>query len=172
MVTIYIKKIVLPLIIALLLVCLVFFFYQGDTKPEYKYELVLPENPQQYIQPENTAVQERAGQLGSVENCYYWVSSNIFYRPDDSLGSSEYWLYPSETLALKKGDCEDFAILLCSLIRAKGTPAEEVRVVAGLVPTNGDIAGHAWVELKYQGKWLPLECATRGPQAPLLLIII
>lgn len=161
-----IKKIIAILIIVSSLVFLALFLLQIRAGPEYTGELVLPENPQRYIQPENSNVQEVAESRDSVEDCYSWVAANIFYVPDDRLGSSEYWLYPSQTIKQKKGDCEDFAILLCSLIRAKGTSAEDVMVVAGLVPTNGDIAGHAWVELKYQGVWLPLECATRGPQAP------
>lgn len=140
--------------------------WKSRESPGYEYEIVYPENPQQYIQPENTVVQQLAGQLGAVEDCYYWVAQNIKYVPDYSLGSAEYWLYPSQTIQRKRGDCEDFAILLCSLIRAKGTPAEEVRVVAGLVPSDGELVGHAWVELWYKETWLPLEAATRGPQPP------
>ena len=161
-----IKKIAMSLVVLLLVASSVFLFLRKLAEPEYKYELVLPENPQRFIQPENSKVQEVAGRLGSVEECYYWVAANVFYVPDYSLGSSDYWLYPSQAIERGRGDCEDFAILLCSLIRAKGVSSEDVRVVAGLVPSNGDIVGHAWVELKYQGKWLALECATRGPQAP------
>jgi hypothetical protein len=152
--------------VSFLLAFSIFFLFLELRGPEYKHEIVYPVNPQRYIQPENTAVQLVAGQLGSVEECYYWVAQNIKYVPDYSLGAAEYWLYPSQTIQRKKGDCEDFAILLCSLIRAKGTPAEEARVVAGLVPSDGEFVGHAWVELWYQGTWLPLETATRGQQAP------
>ncbi len=161
-----VKDMAIISLVSFLLAFSIFFFLWKLRGPEYKYEIVYPENPQQYIQPENTAVQQLAGQLGSVERCYYWVAQNIKYVPDYSLGSAEYWQYPNQTIQRKKGDCEDFAILLCSLIRAKGTPAEEVRVVAGLVPSDGEPVGHAWVELWYQGTWLPLEAATRRRLPP------
>ncbi len=148
-----------------LLACSIFLLVKVLREPGYKYEIAYPENPQRYVQPENSAVQSLAGQLGTVEDCYYWVARNIKYVPDYSLGVSEYWQYPSQTIQRRKGDCEDFAILLCSLIRANGTPAEDIRVVAGLVPSDGEIAGHAWVELRYLGRWLPLESATRGRRA-------
>jgi predicted nucleic acid-binding Zn-ribbon protein len=61
---------------------------------------------------------------------YQWVKNNIQYRsdgdypilPDQPNGTlinwPEMWQYPTETLGLKKGDCEDMAILLTSLILA------------------------------------------------------
>lgn len=160
------RNIIIISSVSFLLAFSIFLLFFELWGPEYRYEIVYPESPQRYIQPENTAVQLVAGQLGSVEKCYYWVAQNIKYVPDYSLGAAEYWLYPSQTIQRGKGDCEDFAILLCSLIRAKGTPAEEVRVVAGLVSSDAELVGHAWVELKYQGTWLPLETATRGQQPP------
>ena len=63
----------------------------------------------------------------------------------------EYWQFPEETLKLKTGDCEDQAILLCTLLRANGYSPEDVKVVFGLTSSN---AGHAWVELLYQGDWI------------------
>jgi transglutaminase-like putative cysteine protease len=125
-----------------------------------------PENPQRFIQPWDSQVQSIAAELSDAEDCYYWVAQNIRYVPDYSLGSDEVWLYPSQTISLGRGDCEDFAILLCSLIRAVGIPASEVRVVAGTIPSDGDNVGHAWVELWYGGQWLPLEPSTRGHQTP------
>jgi transglutaminase-like putative cysteine protease len=136
------------------------------TEPEYTGELVYPENPQRFIQPENTLVQSTAAGLEDPEACYYWVAQNVVYVPDYSLKSPEAWLYPSQTIQRGRGDCEDFAILLCSLIRAKGVPPEEVRVVAGLVPGDGEVFGHAWVELKHQEEWMPLEVGTHGRKLP------
>jgi len=61
---------------------------------------------------------------------YQWVRGNIQYRsdgdypllPDQPNGTlinwPEMWQYPTETLDLRKGDCEDMAILLTSLILA------------------------------------------------------
>lgn len=64
---------------------------------------------------------------------YSWVDQNISYNPDpyspilpDSLMRPQQacqirwipdlWQYPNETLDLRTGDCEDVAILLCSMI--------------------------------------------------------
>ena len=65
-----------------------------------------------------------------VKAMYDWVVSNIEYRydgfypmlpydPHEPLSFwDEMWQLPNETLELRKGDCEDMAILLCSMIRA------------------------------------------------------
>jgi transglutaminase-like putative cysteine protease len=149
-----------------IMILLIIHYRIPEVNQEYAGELVYPEKPQRFIQPENSLIQSTAAGLDDPEACYYWVAQNIFYRPDYSLGSPEAWLYPSQTIQLRKGDCEDFAILLCSLIRAKGIPHEEVKVVAGLVQSGGEVVGHAWVELKHQGEWMPLESATHGPKPP------
>lgn len=60
---------------------------------------------------------------------YEWTVKNITYRqdslfpllPQSPLGNIQYvremWQFPNETLDMKNGDCEDLAILLCSMIR-------------------------------------------------------
>jgi len=69
-----------------------------------------------------------------IKELYMWVVANIEYRSDglspnlpiDPGNSLRYfedmWQFANETINLKKGDCEDQAILLCSMIRcyAKG----------------------------------------------------
>lgn len=75
-----------------------------------------------------------------------WVGRNIEYVSDyDSYGMSEFWQLGRETLENRRGDCEDFAILLCSLLRADGWNAEGVYVVIG---QNEAGEYHAWVKIK------------------------
>lgn len=75
-----------------------------------------------------------------------WVGENIEYVNDyDSHGVSEFWQLGRETLESRTGDCEDFAILLCSLLRADGWSADSVYVVVGKNEA-GDY--HAWVKIK------------------------
>lgn len=75
-----------------------------------------------------------------------WVGNNIEYVNDcDSHGVSEFWQLGKETLESRTGDCEDFAILLCSLLRADGWNVEDVYVVIGRNEA-GDY--HAWVKIK------------------------
>ena len=47
-----------------------------------------------------------------------YVSNNIEYVPDPK--EVEVWQAPNETLKLGTGDCEDYAILMASLIEASG----------------------------------------------------
>ena len=78
-----------------------------------------------------------------------WVGKNIEYVNDfDSHGVDEFWQLGKETLESRTGDCEDFAILLCSLLRADGWSAEGVYVVIGQNEA-GDY--HAWVKIKIPG---------------------
>lgn len=90
-----------------------------------------------------------------------WVAYNIDYVSDEEQwGEADYWQTPEETLTLRTGDCEDFAILLCTLLRAYGIDENQVYVALG-VDTEG--YGHAFlIENWYlDGQWRAIE-----PQAP------
>ncbi|MDW5562995.1 MAG: transglutaminase family protein [Methanomassiliicoccus sp.] len=52
-----------------------------------------------------------------IARAYEWVKDNIAYISDTS---TDYWQTASETLSRGTGDCEDHAILLCSMISALG----------------------------------------------------
>ena len=76
-----------------------------------------------------------------------WVGSNIQYRHDDEVhGVREYWQFGKETLTLKTGDCEDFSILLCSLLRAAGYSPDDVYIVIG----ENQNGYHAWVKINLE----------------------
>ena len=64
-----------------------------------------------------------------------WVVKNLQYVSDETIGASEYWLFPGESMARKKGDCEDGATLMASIL-INAVPVEQrwrVRVTAGMV---------------------------------------
>jgi len=84
-----------------------------------------------------------------------WVSNNIQYQHDDAVhGVPDYWQFGKETVDLRTGDCEDFAILLCSLFRAAGYSSDDVYVVIGK-NANGY---HAWVKINLASVgWYNLE---------------
>lgn len=123
---------------------------------------ITPDHPQ-VIALRNQIVQNSLIHWKSIRD---WVGNNIEYEYDSNqFGKTEYWLLPWETIAKGKGDCEDQAILLCSLLRADGWDSDEVYVVCGLV--NNWEAGHAWVCLKLTevlGKelWINLEPTAGG----------
>lgn len=87
-----------------------------------------------------------------------WVAYNIEYEPDeDQVGQKDYWETPEEILNdPRAGDCEEFSILLCTLLRAYGIDAEHVYVVIGV---DGNGGAHAFLmENWYQGgEWRAIE---------------
>ncbi len=92
-------------------------------------------NIREFVQPDNPDVIAIYSEIGpDAWALYDFVARNISYRLD----VGEFFLFPSETLAREKGDCEDTAILLTSLIRAGG---DECHVALGTL--RG--LGHAWV---------------------------
>jgi len=86
-----------------------------------------------------------------------WVAANIEYKTDEEQwGVDEYWQTAEETLSLYSGDCEDFAILLCTLLRAYGIDEEQIYVAVGV---DNEGYGHAFlIENWYlDGEWRALE---------------
>jgi len=90
-----------------------------------------------------------------------YVAKKITYVHDkEAHGMVDMWMFPEEVLALGKGDCEDSANALCSLLLASGISPFCVRVVLGTVyDSQGKLlGGHAWgVYLDEMGSWRLLE---------------
>ena len=90
-----------------------------------------------------------------VKMMYDWVVDNVEYRsdglypvlPSTPSGSVEYepemWQFPSETLDLRQGDCEDMAILLTSMILSYNDGAYWVECILIM----GSLGGHAAVQM-------------------------
>jgi hypothetical protein len=96
-----------------------------------------PSEYKDYITPYDSTVQSYLRHILDNKSWYQtdfdailqWVADNIEYKDDlIAHGVSNYWQTPKETLQLRTGDCEDFAILLCTFLRADGAPAENVYV--------------------------------------------
>ena len=94
-----------------------------------------------------------------VKAMYTWIVNNIEYRsdglypmlPSDPSGDldfwDEMWQFPNETLSLRKGDCEDMAILLCSMIRCYCDTKYWVECII----IESSTSGHAAVQLPVSG---------------------
>jgi len=90
----------------------------------------------EFIQPDNPDVLAVYHQYGPDPwPLYDFVCRNIDYRRD----WGEFWQTPSETLASKRGDCEDTSLLLCSLL-------QNAHVALGSYRGYG----HAWCEHRGQ----------------------
>ena len=84
-----------------------------------------------------------------------WVHRNIKYTSDISqFKHKEEWLFSHETLLLRKGDCDDGAILMANMMIRSGIPYWRVRLNAGSVKGGG----HCWVTyLSQKDEWLILD---------------
>jgi hypothetical protein len=70
----------------------------------------------------------------------------------------DFWQFPAETIVRKRGDCEDCAVLLASLLIAAGISPFCVRVVLGTVKERRESCFHAWPIYKDEsGVWRILE---------------
>jgi len=91
---------------------------------------------------------------------WQFVIEHVKYCPDEiAQRKLDFWQFPAETLALGKGDCEDCAFLLASLLLASGISPFCVRVVFGtLTQEDGSPVAHAWPIYKDEnGGWRILE---------------
>lgn len=58
------------------------------------------------------------------------VNRSIIYVADqDAHGVPDHWALPSETLAMGRGDCEDYALLKMALLAASGVEAVDMSLV-------------------------------------------
>lgn len=114
----------------------------------------------------------KAGDIdGAAWAIQRFVCHVLTYTGDTGLGSPEFWLFPGESIALRKGDCEDGAILTVSLCRFIGIPAFRIRVAAGMVNPGKGAAegGHAWASyLRDDQTWVALDwCYYADPDIPM-----
>jgi hypothetical protein len=87
-----------------------------------------------------------------------YISKQIsYYRSSHDFDA---WLFPQETLTLKKGDCEDRAFLMASLMLASGISKYVVRVAFGRISNSSgnEKYDHVWVMYKNEkGIWQLIE---------------
>jgi hypothetical protein len=87
-----------------------------------------------------------------------YLASHVAYAKKDR--AAEAWLFPDETLDAGRGDCEDLAFLLASLLLATGLSGYVVRVALGAFREAGTkrFHDHAWVVYRDEcGRWLLLD---------------
>ena len=104
----------------------------------------------QLVQPDDPLVRDIARRLVQADDFIAAVQDFVHafttYRPE----TGDYWRTPSETLAREAGDCDDSAILTCSLLR-NYLPPEDVFCAVGLWIGIPDSGGHMWVITRGDG---------------------
>lgn len=108
-----------------------------------------------YIRPDDPVVQAVAKSvfLKPGNGLYYYSNRSLRLEIDsgndtDRWGEHEYYQPPGYTLFVGRGDCDDRAIAICSLLRALKYPAMVIRGYSGGLTKK---AGHVWVEYKVDG---------------------
>ncbi len=89
---------------------------------------------------------EAEDDLAAIKAIHEWVNDNIVY---DDLASV---MTPKNILRDKRGDCEQYSILITALSKAIGIPARYVNTPK-LIHSG---KGHAWVEVYINGDWIPI----------------
>jgi len=94
-----------------------------------------------------------SSEFDAVQAAASWISTNMTYEAD----VGEVWTSSDQQYVEvpRRGDCEDYSILLCALLRFHtqgGIPPDRVWVSANLVtqPGEGVVAAHAWVGYKLE----------------------
>ncbi len=94
-----------------------------------------------------------ASDLRKAEAVLSFVQCTIRYADDDgTYGCTDFWAYPVETLFLHRGDCEDTAVLFCSI-------ASEMGLDCVLL----DYDGHVAAGVREGDRYLYCETTFNGP---------
>lgn len=97
------------------------------------------------VDHDDPAIRSLAKRLGTPEAAYAFVRDRIRYE------SMVPCVSPGEILREGFGSCLGKAVLLCSIYRAMGIPASDVRIIVGNIALQDRLIDHAWVDLEYKG---------------------
>lgn len=100
------------------------------------------------LDPGDPEITRLAAGFDSYEAAYRFVSEEISFAPFVPPGPV------AATLQHRTGSCLGKAALLGSLYRAMGMPAEDLRMVMGIVITPQGPADHVWLDLEHEGRCL------------------
>lgn len=97
--------------------------------------------------------------LQMISDVNRWVNKTIRFEEDEQLfGRSDYWAGARKTLRLRKGDCEDIALVKMQMLAAAGIPRSDMTLtIARDLVRKAD---HALLIVKYQNRYLLLDNST------------
>lgn len=102
--------------------------------------------------------------LSAARAIFDTVSANFFFvnDPVGPSGAKETLRPPRATLELKAGDCDDFTVLICSLLGTIGIGTRIVTVASD--PRDPQQFTHVYPEADIDGQWIPVDAARPGAQ--------
>ncbi len=83
------------------------------------------------------------------------INQRIIYTPEPDGGDA--WQTPTQTLAISRGDCEDYAILKYATLLRAGLPSASLRIVIGEIISIAGNEPHAWCAAHLEGSWHALD---------------
>jgi len=83
------------------------------------------------------------------------INQRIIYTPEPDGGDA--WQTPTQTLAISRGDCEDYAILKYATLLRAGLPSASLRIVIGEIISIAGNEPHAWCAAHLAGSWHALD---------------
>ena len=152
------RKTVTATLVAFLIIALIFPALHVSADDYSGWEVILPlladGKGDEFVKPVGLASDYFTGttELVAVQAAISWIASEYFYLAD----VGEVWTSSDQMYSRLQGDCEDWAILLCALLRfhtqygGKTVSAKKVWVTINIVtePGTGVVAAHAWVSYK------------------------
>jgi transglutaminase-like putative cysteine protease len=97
--------------------------------------------------------------LGEIKALFEWVQKSVRYTRDpfrvEVLHSAR------RILELRAGDCDDMTILLGAMLESIGHPIR--LVIVGPNPFRPLLFSHIYLEVRYKGKWIPLDATMPFP---------
>ena len=131
---------------------------QANVRHDGKYHSV-----KALVQPDEPRVRDIARVLvqanNFIEAAQEFVDSFTTYRNE----VGDYWTTPAELLEAQAGDCDDKAILLCSILR-NYLPPDQVYCAFGLWSLDGETTGHMYVVTEGEDGDDRVIEATAGPE--------
>ena len=97
--------------------------------------------------------------LETIADINRWVNRKIDYTEDRELfGKADHWAGARRTLALGKGDCEDYALTKMQLLAAAGVARKDMYLSIVKDTIRGQ--DHAFLVVRHEGQYLILDNAT------------
>ena len=132
----------------------------ADVRHDQKYHSI-----RSLVQPNDPEVRDVARVLVQAPDfiaaAQEFVNSFTTYRSE----VGDYWTTPVETLSARAGDCDDKAILLCSILR-NYIPPGKVYCAFGLWRAGKEATGHMWLVTESENGEDRIVEATAGPEKP------
>jgi Transglutaminase-like superfamily len=96
---------------------------------------------------------------GEATAIFAWVRGNIRFTRD-VYGDEALHTAP-EIVRLGIGDCDDFTVLICSLLETCGHHTRIVTISSN--PSDPEAFSHVFPEVELEGRWIPVDVGRKSP---------